>query len=266
LILIFLPSGYYTGYGIGLTIRTADGAAAMAVLSAPLAAILSIGLLYSLGAGVTAHASEFDFFLTADVRPRKYLLADLVFQRGRLPGGHRPRVAPPVERVYFPRHQADDVRRFRPGGPRFANGDPAAHHRAFRRCDHARPAADGSRQRDGPHDPIPSGPDLAGREHPVRRVLRPHRDPPRRPRRHRDRRSPGHHGHPDPHLLARHPRDELGLLRAGESVDPPQRRAITRRLLPRLDAQLRDDRPRDDRGVPGPHRPCTALRAPHPDA
>src|SRR2546429_2932241 len=80
LILIFLPSGYFTGYGIGLTIRTADGAAAMAVLSAPLAAILSIGLLYSLGAGVTAHASEFDFFLTADVRPRQYLVADLLFQ------------------------------------------------------------------------------------------------------------------------------------------------------------------------------------------
>src|SRR5437016_4191066 len=84
LILIFLPSGYFTGYGIGLTIRTADSAAAMAVLSAPLAAILSIGLLYSLGAGVTAHASEFDFFLTADVRPREYLLADLVFQLGSL--------------------------------------------------------------------------------------------------------------------------------------------------------------------------------------
>src|SRR5256712_11581377 len=80
LILIFLPSGFFTGYGIGVSIRTADTAAAMAVLRAPLAAILSIGLLYSLGAGVTAHASEFDFFLTADVRPREYLLADLAFQ------------------------------------------------------------------------------------------------------------------------------------------------------------------------------------------
>src|SRR5439155_1237419 len=50
------------------------------VLSAPLAAVLCVGLLYSLGAGVTAHPSEFDFFLTADVRPREYLLADLAFQ------------------------------------------------------------------------------------------------------------------------------------------------------------------------------------------
>src|SRR2546421_8675140 len=80
LILIFLPSGFFTGYGIGMSIRTAESAAAMAVLSAPLAAILSVGLLYSLGAGVTAHPSEFDFFLTADVRPREYLLADLAFQ------------------------------------------------------------------------------------------------------------------------------------------------------------------------------------------
>src|SRR2546427_5922673 len=71
LILIFLPSGFFTGYGIGVSIRTAESAAAMAVLSAPLAAILSIGLLYSLGAGVTAHASAFGFFLTACVRPRE---------------------------------------------------------------------------------------------------------------------------------------------------------------------------------------------------
>src|SRR2546428_798303 len=38
------------------------------------------GFLRALGAGVTAHASEFDFFLTADVRPREYLAADLLFQ------------------------------------------------------------------------------------------------------------------------------------------------------------------------------------------
>src|SRR6267143_1886455 len=80
LILIFLPSAYFAGYGIGLSVRSADTEAALAVLGAPLAAILSIGLLYSLGAGVTAHASEFDFFLTANVRPREYLLADLGFQ------------------------------------------------------------------------------------------------------------------------------------------------------------------------------------------
>src|SRR5438034_7321338 len=80
LILIFLPQGYAFGYAIGLSLRTLDAEAAILVLSAPLATIFSVGLLYSLGAGVTAHVSEFDFFLTADVRPREYLAADLAFQ------------------------------------------------------------------------------------------------------------------------------------------------------------------------------------------
>src|SRR5207253_7454279 len=80
LILIFLPQGYAFGYAIGLSLRTLDAEAAILVLSAPLATIFSVGLLYSLGAGVTAHVSEFDFFLTADMRPREYLIADLAFQ------------------------------------------------------------------------------------------------------------------------------------------------------------------------------------------
>src|SRR5437016_5992372 len=84
LILIFLPSGFLTGFGMGTSIRGADPGTALAVLTAPLAAVFSLGLLYSLGPGVTAHASEFDFFLTADVRPREYLRADLAFQFGSL--------------------------------------------------------------------------------------------------------------------------------------------------------------------------------------
>ena len=80
LILIFLPTGYLSGFGIGMTLRTLDAAGQIGILSAPLAALLSVGLLYSLGAGVTAHVSEFDFFLTADVKPREYLIADIVFQ------------------------------------------------------------------------------------------------------------------------------------------------------------------------------------------
>ncbi|MCI4371310.1 MAG: hypothetical protein L3J78_01530 [Thermoplasmata archaeon] len=60
--------------------RSADPGTARDLLTTPLAALLSIGLLYSLGPGVTAHASEFDFFLTADLRPRQYLAADLAFQ------------------------------------------------------------------------------------------------------------------------------------------------------------------------------------------
>ncbi len=80
LILIFLPSGLAVGFGMGGALQTMETAQAVGFLSTPLAALLSFALLYSLGAGVTAHASEFDFFLTADVRPRQYLLADLVFQ------------------------------------------------------------------------------------------------------------------------------------------------------------------------------------------
>src|SRR6266699_6795316 len=84
LILIFLPSGFAFGVTLGSAVLGADTATAIGVLAAPLAGLLSFGLLYALGAGVTAHASEFDFFLTADVRPREYLLADLVFQLGSL--------------------------------------------------------------------------------------------------------------------------------------------------------------------------------------
>src|SRR6184192_2404889 len=82
LIAIFLPSAYFTGLGLGMAVRSLDADEALAVLSAPLAAVLCVGLLYSLGAGVTAHPSEFDFFLTADVRPREYLLADLGMAAG----------------------------------------------------------------------------------------------------------------------------------------------------------------------------------------
>src|SRR2546426_424404 len=80
LVLIFLPSGFAFGVTLGTTVRDAEPTAAIDVLAAPLAGLLSFGLLYALGAGVTAHASEFDFFLTADVRPREYLVADLLFQ------------------------------------------------------------------------------------------------------------------------------------------------------------------------------------------
>lgn len=80
LVLVFVPSGWFAGYGIGLSLRDATPAAAVEMLSVPLAAILSLGLLYSLGTGVTAHVSEFDFFMTSPLRPREFLAADLVFQ------------------------------------------------------------------------------------------------------------------------------------------------------------------------------------------
>ena len=66
LVLIFLPSGFAFGVTLGTTVRGADTTTAIGVLAAPLAGLLSFGLLYALGAGVTAHVSEFDFFLTAE--------------------------------------------------------------------------------------------------------------------------------------------------------------------------------------------------------
>ena len=80
LILIFIPSSVAIGITMGATLRTSDAAQSIRILSTPLAGLLSLGLLFSLGRGVTAHASEFDFFMTASVRPREYLAADLLFQ------------------------------------------------------------------------------------------------------------------------------------------------------------------------------------------
>src|SRR5947208_9306755 len=83
LIAIFLPSAYFTGLGLGMAVRSLDADEALAVLSAPLAAVLCVGLLYSLGAGVTARPSEFHFFLPADGRPREYLPCSRALPSGR---------------------------------------------------------------------------------------------------------------------------------------------------------------------------------------
>src|SRR3989475_5537414 len=67
LILIFLPSGFAFGVTLGTTVRDADPTAAIDVLAAPLAGLLSLRPLDALRARVTAHAAELGFFLTADV-------------------------------------------------------------------------------------------------------------------------------------------------------------------------------------------------------
>lgn len=80
LILVFLPSGYGIGMALGAGLQGADASQAISTLSSPLSAVLALGLLYSLFSGVTAHVSEFDFFMTADLRPREFLVSDLLFQ------------------------------------------------------------------------------------------------------------------------------------------------------------------------------------------
>lgn len=86
LTLLLLPYGYGVGFALTEAIRSSVPGQAAAFLSAPLATLLSLGFLYSLGAGVTAHVSELDYFLTSNVRPREYLLADLAFQFASLLG------------------------------------------------------------------------------------------------------------------------------------------------------------------------------------
>src|SRR6266480_1262561 len=58
LIAIFLPSAYFTGLGLGMAVRSIDADEALAVLSAPLAAVLFVGLLAAVGmaAGLAAVA------------------------------------------------------------------------------------------------------------------------------------------------------------------------------------------------------------------
>ena len=80
LILLFLPSGFGIGVALAGGIKDATAAQGIATLSGPLSLILALGFLYSVFSGVTAHVSEFDFFMTSDIRPREYLLADLLFQ------------------------------------------------------------------------------------------------------------------------------------------------------------------------------------------
>ncbi len=84
--LLFVFYGFLFGFGYSQVLKSATVDQAGNLLTAPLSALMALGFLYALGAGVTAHVSEFDFFMTAEVRPREYLLADLVFQFASLLG------------------------------------------------------------------------------------------------------------------------------------------------------------------------------------
>ena len=78
-VLLLFYGGLF-GFGIAQGLANVPPAQAIGLISTPLAFFLALGFIYALGSGVTAHVSEFDFFMTAPVRPREYLVADLVFQ------------------------------------------------------------------------------------------------------------------------------------------------------------------------------------------
>ncbi len=80
LILLFVPTGFALGFSLAEAMKGVPVAQGVNVLSAPLSFLLVLAFLYAAFAGVTAHVSEFDFFMTADLRPREYLASDLLFQ------------------------------------------------------------------------------------------------------------------------------------------------------------------------------------------
>ncbi len=80
LMLAFVPTGLGVGYGIGVFAGTLDPAMIVVTLGAVIGAGLAFGFIFALGVGVTAHPSELDFLMTAQVKPREYLLADMLFE------------------------------------------------------------------------------------------------------------------------------------------------------------------------------------------
>ncbi len=78
----FIPSGLGMGYALGGYLATMGTEAETGFLGTVLSAMLAFGFVFSLGVGITAHPSELDFLMTAPVRPREYLVADMLFQLG----------------------------------------------------------------------------------------------------------------------------------------------------------------------------------------
>jgi len=78
--LAFLPTGISMGYVMGETIAGSDPGFAVDLLGSALSMMMVFGFVFALGVGITASPSELDFVMTTPVRPREYLVADLLFQ------------------------------------------------------------------------------------------------------------------------------------------------------------------------------------------
>ena len=77
--LIFAAYGFGAGFGIGSLLKAGTGNT-IEILGGVMSGLLSVGFLYSLGPGFTASPSELDFVLTTQIRPRQFLVSDMVFQ------------------------------------------------------------------------------------------------------------------------------------------------------------------------------------------
>jgi len=80
--LAFLPSGISLGYFMGESIVGSDPTYVVNLLGSALSAMMVFGFIFALGVGITAQPSELDFIMTTPVRPREYLVADMLFQFG----------------------------------------------------------------------------------------------------------------------------------------------------------------------------------------
>jgi len=80
LMLAFLPSGFGLGFGLGGFLADADPELVISTIGMAFGTMLAMGLVFALGVGVTAHSSELDFLMTTPIRPRHYLIADMLFE------------------------------------------------------------------------------------------------------------------------------------------------------------------------------------------
>ncbi len=72
--------GFFFGIGLPSTPFWKEPDRLIDILSAFLSVFLALSLVLSLRGGVTAFQAELDFFFTSAIKPRQYILSDLIFQ------------------------------------------------------------------------------------------------------------------------------------------------------------------------------------------
>ncbi len=80
LMLLFSLYGFLAGLGIGYLLESYIGTEMVNLLGAIFAGAISFGFVFSLGPGTMAQASELDFVMTTPVKPREWLISEMLFQ------------------------------------------------------------------------------------------------------------------------------------------------------------------------------------------